>query len=933
MESIYELAFPHINLSLSGDTFVKCPFKHTLQNGQKYYDETPSLSINVEKGIHHCFGCGAKGNELQFLAQYMDIGLDIALELYDAIKNSNETLKDWIAGAEKTLHKNEPYLEILQRNLGINMDTIKKLHIGLEGPGRGVAFPVFVFDKLVDVITYNPGKTPKYLKRTTSKNGFIMPYDDWRNSMKPTTICAGQKDLAIALTHDINAITITGGEGNLPQFFYREFEDRIVHIIYDNDEAGRNGAIEVAVALKPYAKMIKIIDISPVCVEKGEDLWDFFMKYHKTKIDLIAIINNTKEFSEDDYQIEKEKIYPTISLTSAMQQQYHNKIVRSNVQVVAVDEEKFLMPTSATATKIAIPETPSPAANRLGLHEKRYWSFKIEKGKDLFYLIDGNINETAITKNLKAMMHLDYETYVSIAVNTQEPVYKCTVTDHIEAFSLEDTITEFTAYSVKHKLESGKKYKVTYKLIPHPTAGSVLTMVIFDVEESQDSVSSFKITENTKKLLDIFKVKQNLKDTITEHVERVKGIVNADYENLLIKIIDLFYHTPLQFKAGTATLRAYLDTLIVAESRVGKTTTVQALQKTYGLGIRVPLNGHNASIAGIIGGSHKTARGFQIRAGVVPRSHKGAVIFEELAKAKNDLLRELTEIRSSSMVAISRVSGTFHMPAFVRMLSLTNARTNGATPKPIASYPNGIEILIDLVGTAEDIARYDIIGVLPGRQNYVIDPFFTPMEPYALEAYQARIRWAWSRSAEQVTITKDIYQYAIQKANIINKDFESYIKIFGPETHLKLIRLAIALACYTVSTDAHYENVIVSKEHLDYAAEFMMELYDNDTFRLRQFVHAEKQYREVTQENIETLQKMWGENQTILLHLENHSTTAQKNLQTLAGMDSTEFNSYMSRLVKDLFVRFDAYDIVPTERFRRCMQQIDKTLKNRYLKL
>jgi hypothetical protein len=933
MESIYELAFPHINFSLSGDTFVKCPFKHTLQDGQKYYDETPSLSVNVEKGIHHCFGCGAKGNELQFLADYMGITLDTAVELYEILKNANETIEDW-KRAEKTLELNPQYNELLETRLKFSPQVIKQLHIGVEGPGRGVAFPVFLFDKLVDVITYNPGKVPKYMKRSTSKNGFIMPYDEWRHSVKSTTICAGQKDLAIALTHGINAITITGGEGNLPRFFYREFEDRVVQIIYDNDDAGRNGAIAVAVALKPYAQSIKIIDLSPICVEKGEDLWDFFVKYGKTKDDLVTLISKTKEFSEEDYQIEKEKLYPTISLTAAMHPNYHNKIVRSNVQVVAVDEEKFLMPTSATATKIGFPEEGTPAANKLKLHEKRYWNYKIEQAKDLFYLIDGNISEHNISKNLKEMMHLAYESYIAITINTQEPVYKCTVTDHMEAFSLEDTITEFAAYSVKHKLESGKKYKVTYKLVPHPISGSVLTMVIFGVEESQDSVSAFKITDENKRLLDIFKVKNNsLQNTVEQHVERVKGIVNADYENTLIKIIDLFYHTPLQFKAGNATLRAYLDTLIVAESRVGKTTTVQALQKVYGLGIRVPLNGHNASIAGIIGGSHKTTKGYQIRAGVVPRSHKGAVIFEELAKAKNDLLRELTEIRSSSMVAISRVSGTFHMPAFVRMLSLTNAKTNGAVPKPIASYPNGIEILIDLVGTAEDIARYDVIGILPGRQNYVIDPFFTPQEPYPKDAYQARIRWAWSRTAEQVTIEKEVFQYAIQKANIVNKDFESYIKIFGPETYLKLIRIGIAVACYTVSTDNTYERVVVNKEHIDYAANFLLELYDNDTFRLRQFVHAERQFREVTDENVKTLEKLWMENQTILLHLENYSRTAQKNLQTLSGMDQSEFSNFMSRLVKDMFIQFDGYDIIPTERFRKCMQTIDRTLKNRYLRL
>ena len=39
---------------------IHCPF---------HDDSTPSLSINLEKGIFKCFGCGAEGNVLDFIAQ------------------------------------------------------------------------------------------------------------------------------------------------------------------------------------------------------------------------------------------------------------------------------------------------------------------------------------------------------------------------------------------------------------------------------------------------------------------------------------------------------------------------------------------------------------------------------------------------------------------------------------------------------------------------------------------------------------------------------------------------------------------------------------------------------------------------------------------------------------------------------------------------
>ena len=121
-------------------------------------------------------------------------------------------------------------------------------------------------------------------------------------------------------------------------------------------------------------------------------------------------------------------------------------------------------------------------------------------------------------------------------------------------------------------------------------------------------------------------------------------------------------------------MRGYLDTLIVGESRTGKSSTANTLRKEYGLGVFTSLAGNSATIAGLIGGSNKTPTGFQTRAGVIPQNHRGLVIFEEFGKCKQDVVSELTDIRSSNEVRIARVSGTITLPALVRMIALTNAK-------------------------------------------------------------------------------------------------------------------------------------------------------------------------------------------------------------------------------------------------------------------
>ena len=154
---------------------------------------------------------------------------------------STEDITDW-----ETIHQNllvnDKWLSVL-KDLGISERVRDELLIGYENK-NGIAFPVFLFGKIVDVVTYRPNQKPKTLIRKGSKTGMIVPFDIWKDTPKnkTTIICAGEKDMAIARTMGFNAISITGGENSIPSLFLEYFKDRPVAIVYDNDIAGSNGA-------------------------------------------------------------------------------------------------------------------------------------------------------------------------------------------------------------------------------------------------------------------------------------------------------------------------------------------------------------------------------------------------------------------------------------------------------------------------------------------------------------------------------------------------------------------------------------------------------------------------------------------------------------------------------------------------------------------
>ena len=919
MSSFFEYYFDEYDFSKK-ETAVCCPFPHHTASGHEYQETIPSAHINLDKGLFHCKVCDKGLSEVAFIAEILGCSYESAIK----ISKMFTTKEDRFTWKDNTI---SPEIQELCLRLGISKKVIEELELKTE-LGDEIAFPVFLYGKVVDVRSYRPqDRANKIRSRVGTTTGMIIPFDIWRQTPedKWTIICAGEKDMAVTRSNGFNAITLTGGEKALPKII-NPFKNRKVAICYDNDEAGIAGANTLAAFLMPYVKEVKVVtNFHEVCKEHGEDLTDFFVKYKKTKADLKNYINNTPAFTREQAKEEQLKRRPLITLLEASKPQYINRVVQSNVQVVATFEKAMPVPTTIYAKKI---NTSGDAKyNQMLVGEERTWELSENTCQDVLKLVDNNFTEEQIRLNIRELLGISkYERDVKVEKPTKDTVYQCNVTDLFEATTKDIATIEFTAYVLKKRLESGRKYLITYKLVPHPYKGQQLVMVILDVEEASDSISNFHITDEVKKNLDKFR---ELEGTVPERInkltEMVKAFIGYNGYNKLIEAVDLSYHTVLEFNFGTfKNVRGYLDTLIVAESRVGKSSTAEALQRLYGLGAFTSLAGNSATIPGIIGGSTKVNGNYQTRAGLIPMNHRGLVIFEELAKCNSNLVRELTDIRSSNQVRIARVSGVLTLPALVRMITLTNVRNTGSKIKPINSYPNGIDILVDLIGSPEDIARYDLMLILGDQGNKIVDPFWEPSTPFEPEAYQTRIRWVWSRTIDQIIIDKEVGKHILDRCNELNKTYDSHIKIFGTEAWKKVARLAIAMAGYLVSTDSSYEKIIVTKEHVDAAVEYLIDCYDNPTFKLKEYVKMEQLYNTIDDEGVKLLQELYNQNPSIMLQLERLSSTNKQNLMAATGLDSELYNKFMQRLTQGLFIQYEGYDIIPTQRFRLGMSKINR---------
>lgn len=257
----FEYYFSEFDMSKK-ENAVLCPFPHHTMSGLEYEESRPSAHVNIVDRLFHCKSCGTGDSELSFVSKLLGCTYENARKIIESF-NTPDDIYSW---KQLCLTKD---IRDLTLSLGISEEVIEELNIKTED-GERICFPVFMYDKVVDVRSYLPGGTPKIKSRYGSHAGYIIPYDIWRNSNKNkwTIICAGEKDMAVARSNGFNAITLTGGEKATPLFF-NDFKDRRIAICYDNDDAGISGAKALAASLKPYASEVRVVtNFHQVCCEK-----------------------------------------------------------------------------------------------------------------------------------------------------------------------------------------------------------------------------------------------------------------------------------------------------------------------------------------------------------------------------------------------------------------------------------------------------------------------------------------------------------------------------------------------------------------------------------------------------------------------------------------------------------------------------------------
>ncbi|MDO9228368.1 MAG: AAA family ATPase [Syntrophales bacterium] len=267
-QTFYERYLPKLSKGKGDELKSVCPF---------HLDTDPSLSVNSQTGMFHCFGCHAAGSIFDFYARQNSLDtradfpkiLDGIAATFGIHNGDKQTTKPTVAARYD--YQDESGKLVYQ------IERLEPKSFRIRRPdGAAWAYNA----KGVKSIPY---RLPEVLKA----DEVLIP--------------EGEKDVDNLRKIGFTATTNPYGAGKFPDHFGPYFAAKHVVLIPHNDEPGRAHMKQVAAIVKNYAASIRWLDL-PDLPEKGGDVSDWLAQYQdKTEAAerLSIMIEGAPEYREE----------------------------------------------------------------------------------------------------------------------------------------------------------------------------------------------------------------------------------------------------------------------------------------------------------------------------------------------------------------------------------------------------------------------------------------------------------------------------------------------------------------------------------------------------------------------------------------------------------------------------------------------------------
>jgi len=806
---------------------LKCPI---------HDDDRASASLSTAKNLWRCHtgSCGGKGDIVTLLAAIagttrsaMLVDLGTRYDLTTVKQISPESVEKLHAAVWKA----GPLLTELYKR-GVTDDMIRAARIGYQR-GR-LTIPVTdQSGRYVNVRRYLPGAAGADKMRNARGFGTMRLYQiaDLPKADK-VWVCGGELK-ALVVKHMLGsgfaAVSATSGEGNWDATWSTLFAGKQVWVCMDVDKAGRTAARKVAKALSTVAQSVKIIKL-PLDLEKYPtgDINDY-VAAGASREDMLLLMNNAEDFKREVVEATTVEVVEEreVTLRNATHEDHVNARVVFEAVPTAADTTPYLIPKTVRAVcgraqgalcvECAVHDAPLNDDGDAEI-EVPSWSSAILEMIDapagrLPEAQAAAIGAPRSCKELRTM---------PMSYHAAHDVRLSPILDIAYGSAGSEASIRQPALVVGQECELNTPYRFSGRVFPHPRTQQA-TLVLDKVALTKDGLANFQPTEEQLAELKVFQPKKWTLDALrtqlntlyTEIEHRVTGIFGR---RDLHTLIDLAFHSPLFVKVRGRKTNGWINVLVLGDSAQGKTETTMRLMDHYGLGERVECK--NATVAGLLGGLQQIGTRWYVSWGVIPTHDRRLVVLEEVKGAAPEVLQKLTDMRSSGVAEIPKIERQ-RTHARTRLVWVSNPR--GA--RSLSSYAFGVEAIYELLGSLEDVRRFDAAIVLAAGEvseatmnteyNKTGDGVFTS------ELCRRLVLWAWTRTSVSSDADKEINEASARMCKLFDEAIPLVDR--GTMRH-KLTRLAAALAARTFSIGLD-GGLVIRPVHVQYVEELLVRCY------------------------------------------------------------------------------------------------------------
>ena len=864
-------------------------------------DENRSASLNTLTGEWYCFaGCGG-GRVTDLIAQKSlwlqpgRVSLNGRSPRHTATGTEIIT-EGRIQGWHAALLDDETVCEYLIER-GIHTKTMVDFELGWDRSKNAYTIPIRgPKGEIWNVRRYTTreGARTKIWSVTGMRVTELYPVNQL--AAERIIICEGEWDTLATIQHGYAAVTRTSGAKTWYPRWNPLFKDKLVFITGDRDREGVSGANKVARSLGKTAD-VRLVELPYPMEEKhGKDMSDFWREHDNADFEsLLAEAQPYKKRGSRDAGV--------ITVLDSFDAHKVGDPVKLQVTIKGRKDPGYSVPwkmklhctqdagpkckicpmnAASGEAALEIPPTSPKILGMIGATTLQITEMiRLEYGAQKCGKLDIEIEDHQAVEELFARPSLDHSD------GTQAGGYK---NIKITSVGRHDTLSNTTIVA-------------TGALYPNPL-NQQNEFLAWDIQQQETSVDRFEMTPEAKKLMKVFQPRgrqrpirklRQIEDELASHVTKIIG------RPQMHAVMDLTFHSPLAFKFGGQVVhRGWIESLIIGDTRTGKSEAAERLVRHYGAGEVV--GGEAATIAGLVGGLQQIGgRDWAVTWGVIPINDRRLVVIDELSGLHPEEIAKMSDVRASGLARLTKIQQEVTF-ARTRLLWLGNPRHGG-----MDQYTYGVDALRPLIGNPEDIARFDLAMAL-SKSDVAPEDYNKRMETgelkYTSEACHTLLMWVWTRHLDQIVWARGaedaVYQLAMQ---VGDRYVEDPPLIQAANARIKIARISIAIAARTFSTDDTFEKLVVTPIHVADAGKFIEMLYEMPTLGYGE--RSRERLLDVAEakEHREEIRKFLLEHRNLAKLLRTTGRFRRQDLEEVLNMDRDHANSVINTLYNARMIR------------------------------